>query len=337
MSPEQCRGKNVDHRTDLYSLGVLAHEALTGKPPFDGDNVMEILFKQTSAPAPPMSTVCPAIPASLDPPVLALLEKEPANRPRSALEAIEEIAKAANAAGFAVTLAPQPAGPRASGPRPFTPSGLSGSGMTPAQLGDLAAAPTLVQVGSNRTLTGAASEAKPAASSRTVVYAVALVACLGGAGVGLAWSRGSGAAAAPPATMTPATMTPATMTPATMTPATTTSATTAPAMTSAAPASSSASLPDEPANVELTIESNAPHVDVYEGTSLLGSGPGAIKVPRRESPLKLTFKAAGFKPSELTVSATKNDVVKVELTKPSPVSSPVSSPAQKKVNKDLEY
>ncbi len=96
MSPEQCRGKDVDHRTDIYSFGVMAHRVLTGQLPFDGDDVLSILVKHTTAAPPPMSTARPELPAALDAPVLRMLEKEPAARPATLLEAMDELSRAAS-------------------------------------------------------------------------------------------------------------------------------------------------------------------------------------------------------------------------------------------------
>jgi len=48
MSPEQCMGKNLDHRSDIYSMGCLLYEALTGKPPLEGANAFETFFKHTT-------------------------------------------------------------------------------------------------------------------------------------------------------------------------------------------------------------------------------------------------------------------------------------------------
>ena len=77
MSPEQVNGKNVDHRTDHYAFGVLVFEALTGRVPFVGEGMMEIFVKHTTQPPPRPSEVCAEVPAALDAPVLAFLEKEP--------------------------------------------------------------------------------------------------------------------------------------------------------------------------------------------------------------------------------------------------------------------
>jgi serine/threonine-protein kinase len=104
MSPEQCRGKDVDHRTDIYAFGVMTHEVLTGKPPFSGDSAMDLMFKHAKEAPPSMSSVCPAVPAALDAPVLRMLAKDPAARPQSLAEAMAELSEVAVDAGFAVSL-----------------------------------------------------------------------------------------------------------------------------------------------------------------------------------------------------------------------------------------
>jgi serine/threonine-protein kinase len=91
MSPEQCKGQVVDHRTDIYAFGVLAFEMLTGRRPFDADNVMEVLMAHMSTPAPPPSSKAPGLPPALDAALLALLEKDPQRRPPSILAAMNGI------------------------------------------------------------------------------------------------------------------------------------------------------------------------------------------------------------------------------------------------------
>ncbi|MCC6521038.1 MAG: serine/threonine protein kinase [Polyangiaceae bacterium] len=102
MSPEQCRGVPVDHRTDVYALGVIAHEVLAGRRPFDGDNAMEVMLAHLQSAPPRLSQHAPHLSPALDAPLLCMLEKDPARRPASAGEAIEALARAASAAGYAV-------------------------------------------------------------------------------------------------------------------------------------------------------------------------------------------------------------------------------------------
>jgi len=66
MSPEQVIGKALDHRTDIFSLGVVLHETLTGTPPFDGDNVNAIMYATVNTQPPPPSSTNPQVPAMLD-------------------------------------------------------------------------------------------------------------------------------------------------------------------------------------------------------------------------------------------------------------------------------
>jgi serine/threonine-protein kinase len=83
MSPEQVRGKQIDHRTDLYSLGVALYEALAGRTPFDGENHFEIMQKQLSATPTPPSQIVPIAP-ELEAVVLKALTKAVGERYQTA-------------------------------------------------------------------------------------------------------------------------------------------------------------------------------------------------------------------------------------------------------------
>jgi beta-lactam-binding protein with PASTA domain/predicted Ser/Thr protein kinase len=86
LSPEQARGAPVDDRSDLYSVGVLLYELLTGVAPYNGDTPVEIAMKHLSAVPEPPSTKRPEIPPELDAVVLRALAKDPDDRYQSAAE-----------------------------------------------------------------------------------------------------------------------------------------------------------------------------------------------------------------------------------------------------------
>jgi serine/threonine protein kinase len=80
MSPEQCEGDNVDHRTDIYALGVLLYEMVTGHVPHDADTMMGILTKHMyEDPIPPKLRV-PQISSQLEQVIMRCLEKKPEQR-----------------------------------------------------------------------------------------------------------------------------------------------------------------------------------------------------------------------------------------------------------------
>lgn len=82
MSPEQCRGQDLDHRTDIYSLGCSFFEALTGQVPFHGKNVVQTFQMHESAPVPALAKVNKegVFPEELEHVVRRMLEKEPDKR-----------------------------------------------------------------------------------------------------------------------------------------------------------------------------------------------------------------------------------------------------------------
>jgi serine/threonine protein kinase len=82
ISPEQVRGDRVDGRTDLYSLGCVLFEMLTGQTPFDGD-LAALSYAHTHTPAPRVRSINPAVPAAMDELVAGMLEKDPARRPQT--------------------------------------------------------------------------------------------------------------------------------------------------------------------------------------------------------------------------------------------------------------
>jgi serine/threonine-protein kinase len=80
IAPEQAKGEEIDARADIYALGGLLFELLTGRPPFVAESPMEMVAKHVMEPAPRPSTLA-SVPAELDDLVVAMLAKDPADRP----------------------------------------------------------------------------------------------------------------------------------------------------------------------------------------------------------------------------------------------------------------
>ncbi|MBZ0120226.1 MAG: serine/threonine protein kinase, partial [Sandaracinaceae bacterium] len=88
MSPEQAQGKTLDHRSDLYSVGVLLYQLLTGNPPFQDDDAVVVMAKHIREKPKPVGEVVPdrPIPRSLEKLVVRAMEKDPTKRVGSADE-----------------------------------------------------------------------------------------------------------------------------------------------------------------------------------------------------------------------------------------------------------
>jgi tetratricopeptide (TPR) repeat protein len=92
MAPEQARGaRDVDERADVFSLGCVLFECLTGRPAFKGEHVMAVLAKVLFDEAPRLRELRPGAPAPLEALVDRMLQKEPGERPRSAAEVAETL------------------------------------------------------------------------------------------------------------------------------------------------------------------------------------------------------------------------------------------------------
>jgi tetratricopeptide (TPR) repeat protein/predicted Ser/Thr protein kinase len=91
MSPEQAKGQSIDARSDLFSLGIIFYEMLSGKVPFDADTTMGKLWKRTNEPARPLDELDKTIPKPLSDIVRKCLEIDPNKRYSSAEELLQQI------------------------------------------------------------------------------------------------------------------------------------------------------------------------------------------------------------------------------------------------------
>jgi serine/threonine protein kinase/predicted ATPase len=142
MAPEQARAQPLDGRADLFSLGCVLYQMVTGRPPFQGETALAVLSAVVSQTPPPASLVNPAIPAPLTDLLARLLAKHPADRPASA-EAVGEELQAVGSAGAPPAHLPATGDTRvAPASQAVAPADLLWSGTQPESLSPSAATPS---------------------------------------------------------------------------------------------------------------------------------------------------------------------------------------------------
>ncbi|MFO0741871.1 MAG: serine/threonine-protein kinase [Labilithrix sp.] len=314
MSPEQCRGLEVDPRTDVYSFGAMAFEVLTGEVPFTGTSTLDILVQHMNSPPPSASARCPAVPPSLDGPLAQILAKDPNGRPAHVGEAVDFLARAAglpvdSQRRFQLDSASLSAAERAVAPTVM----LDGAAVTPhsGPSGSSVSSPATPA----QTFLDAATSIEPPRKSRApLIVASVLALCVGASAVVAIGLHGR----APPA------------------PAPLVQASSAPAATT----------------VELRIDGIPTDTTVTADGVLLGTGGGPFQVPRQRA-TKLQLTAKGYKPKELGITPDENMLISVSLERdvgpaaatsavsvaPAPAPTPApkhAAPAGSKIHHDLE-
>ena len=93
ISPEQVRGQSTDNRSDIYSIGIMMYEMLTGKLPFQSETAVSVALQQLSEEAPPISTYADGVPKGMEQIIMKAIAKEPENRYQSAAEMRADLKK----------------------------------------------------------------------------------------------------------------------------------------------------------------------------------------------------------------------------------------------------
>lgn len=300
MSPEQCQGPDVDHRTDVYAFGVMTYQLLTGRLPFIGDNVVEVLVKQMTAQADPPSAVCRDLPSAIDLPIMWMMEKDKENRPASLAVAIAALESAANASGFHIP-------PHSSSSGDLLLSRAApGLVASPSMLADPALSatlPTELKHSVERVV-------KPA---KKPWWIGAVVAGVLGGGL-LAFALRTTAADVPVPVRDPV------------------------PKISGREVSVQA-IKDEvvpPANVTVAVRGTEGAKVLGPGGLILGTVPASLSLARAETALRLEISAPGHEPQVLTVVPSEDRVILAELVKSEPKKKAAKKPTSKKKRAGLD-
>ena len=93
MSPEQVGGDALDHRSDIYSLGITAYHMLAGTPPFDGENALAVAMQHFNSDAASLRSIRPDVPDKLIDVIEQMMAKKPEERPQNAKELLKALRK----------------------------------------------------------------------------------------------------------------------------------------------------------------------------------------------------------------------------------------------------
>lgn len=130
MAPEQCAGGAVGAPADIYALGIIAFEMITGRVPFTAPTPLGVIAAHQITPPPSPRKFNPSLPEAVVQPILKVLEKDPAKRPETATDFVEELAIAvATTSPSQYPLTPPPITPL-----PPTPTAIASAPMTPAPI-----------------------------------------------------------------------------------------------------------------------------------------------------------------------------------------------------------
>jgi serine/threonine-protein kinase len=276
MSPEQCRGVEVDSRTDVYAFGCMAYRMLSGVMPFDASTALELMMAHVSSPPSPPSSHTPELSPLFDEPILRMLEKQPESRPQTLLLAYATLRDAAAKQGRSIddtritldtTFREMAEARRAAAenhspnfkPRSFARnSKASGSWRRPAIYGAVLAITALL--GLHWLLEGRPGSVRTASSSLPVVVTPAAVAAL---------------------------------------------------LTANEPAATTST---KAATIQVRIESRPVAAEVYLGPTLLGKTPGPFELPRRDEEITLELRAKGYRSHNVTVRCSQDARLEATLT-----------------------
>jgi len=278
MSPEQCAGTDVDQRTDIYALGIILYEMVTGRVPFDADNLMGILTKHLYEKPIAPREVQPTsdIPPALESVIMKAIEKNREQRyqtmqeMRADLERIEQ-----GLVPTAVTDAGDRAAAGARAPDPFASAqrGQTGTGFVAEE-----------------------SPQKPS-SKLPILLGVALLLVLVGGGVAAIALRGGDEPPPPVARPTPPPVIPPPVVP----------------VPTAPPDPAAIVAPTPAAPVRVTITSEPPGAQVFVGEALVGNTPYEIDRPTGDTTTTLKLRLPEHIDQDVTLSALTQPSVRIQL------------------------
>ena len=289
MSPEQCEGRgNIDSRSDVYSLGVVMFEMMTGRLPFLGEGFGEIIVAHITQPVPAPSSINPGCPPELESIVLHALEKPRESR----FQTMSEFAAALrDPAQHLATNRPIPG---------YTPNRTFGSEVTarPTMVGDASRVASSSSPGPrpNTTLSGAAAELgsrtrAPSGGGSSVLLGAAAVLLLGGGGGFWFWKQSGASPATPPP---------------------------GPVATTIQPSKPDApTTPVAPQKIKVRVTSEPSGASVFRsGTDVaVGTTPYTFELQRGSAAFFVELKLAGFKPTTASVATDLDKEIALQLIK----------------------